>query len=286
MNKTPQKFKLILVAFLVPLFLSFTPPAVMHTQSAEWEYDHCSMSNTAFQGGEEVTYKVYYNLNFVWVPAGEVTFRVEDYGHQYYLNAEGRTYSSYNWFFEVEDSYHSYVDKQTLLPTVSIRDVQEGGYTLYEKNNFDQRNHTAHTIRGRSKEKIKENKVFQLDNCMHDILSIIYYTRNVDANQLKPGDKIPIEVFMDKEVWPLNMKFMEREKGTKIKGLGSFNTLRLSPEVISGDVFEEGTEMSIYVSDDQNKIPLLIESPVSVGSVKAVLKDYKGLRYPLTAEVK
>ena len=60
-----------------------------------------------------------------------------------------------------------------------------------------------------------------------------------------------------------------------------YNTVIVSPEVISGEVFEEGTEMNIYVSDDNNRVPLLIESPVSVGSVKAVLKNYSGLKYDL-----
>jgi hypothetical protein len=43
--------------------------------------------------------------------------------------------------------------------------------------------------------------------------------------------------------------------------------------------------MTVWVGDDENRIPVMIESPVSVGSVKVVLKSYKGLKYDFTAKV-
>ena len=90
---------------------------------------------------------------------------------------------------------------------------------------------------------------------------------------------------MDQEIYPLALKYLGPEENKKVKGVGRFNTQKFSPQLIAGDVFKEGDEMKIYVSDDENKIPVLIESPVSVGSVKAVLKSYKGLKYPMTAQV-
>ena len=96
---------------------------------------------------------------------------------------------------------------------------------------------------------------------------------------------MPLQIFMDKETWPLTMTYAGKESNVKVKGVGRFNTIRLKPEVIAGEIFEEGTEMNIWVTDDENRLPLLIESPLSVGSVKAVLKDYKNLRHDLSAEV-
>ena len=66
--------------------------------------------------------------------------------------------------------------------------------------------------------------------------------------------------------------------------MGRYRTHKFSPELIAGDVFKKGDEMTVYVSQDENKIPLLIESPVSVGSIKVVLKSYKGLKYDFTAK--
>lgn len=248
------------------------------------ELNSCTTQNSTFQEGEEVTYKMFYNWKFVWVAAGEVTFRVKDMGNQYYLSAVGRTYRSYDPFFKVRDTYECYVDKKTMLPTVSIRQVEEGKYRLYDKVTFDRKRNVAKSLRGKSKE-TAEIAEYPIDNCIHDILSIIYFARNVDFADMNPGEKIPIDLFMDKETWPLSVTYRGQEEQKRIKGNGKFNTMVFSPQLISGEYFKEGDEMKVYVSDDKNRLPLIIESPLSVGSVKAVLKDYKGLKYEMTADL-
>ena len=283
-----NRLKWIWAVCSLPILLGFVP--VSHHVGGQAvsngfsNYEACTINNNAFQHGEELTYKIYYNLNFIWVPAGEVVFRVEEVNDQFHYSVKGSTYKSYEWFFKVRDYYDTYVEKSTLLPSLSIRDVREGGYTLYDKVDFDQHRNTAFSTRGRSKDNIKEQKEFQVDPCMHDILSLIYFTRNLQFDQMKSGDQVPMKIFIDKEVWPLNMTFNGREAEKSIKGLGKFNTLEFSPEVIEGEYFKKGTTMHIWASDDENKIPLLIESPVSVGSIKAVLKSYKGLRHELSSE--
>ncbi len=244
----------------------------------------CEIENRTFVPGEEITYKLYYNWNFIWLSAGEVTFKVKDMGSKYHLSAVGRTYKSYEWFFKVRDYYDSYVDKESLLPLVSVRDVQEGGYTLYDRVAFDQEEKVARSTRGKSRKETKTTE-YQIESCMHDILSIIYFTRNIEFNNLEKNSQIPIKIFMDNEVWPLRVRYKGKEQKKKIKDNGTFKTIKFSPEVIAGQVFNEDTEMNVWVTDDKNRIPLLIESPVAVGSVKAVLKSYKGLRYDMDAKV-
>lgn len=244
----------------------------------------CSIKNTTFQDGEEIVYKLYYNWNFVWFSAGEVIFRVRDLGSMYHLSAHGRTYKSYEWFYKVRDKYDTYVDKKTLLPITSTRDVQEGKYTLYDKITFDQRENVATSLRGKTRQTAEET-TYDIDNCMHDILSIIYFTRNLDFNSMQTGENIPIKIFIDKETWPLKVRYKGKEQDTKIRGLGRFNTVMFSPETIEGYIFTKDSQMTVWASDDENKIPLMIESPISVGSVKAILKSYKGLRYDLTAQI-
>lgn len=265
---------------------AFAPSSIGgQKQANDPGFGGCSMDNTAFDVGEEITYKLYYNWNFIWIPAGEVVFKVKDFNNQYHLSVVGKTYSSYEWFFKVRDYYDTYVDKETLLPTVSIRDVTEGGYTLYDKVHFDQKKKKATSVRGRTIDTIKENNKFDLEDCTHDILSIIYHARNIDYNQYESGQKFPIKLFMDKKSWPLEVNYLGKESEKKIKGLGKFNTIKFSPEVVSGFVFSNDTKMDVWVSDDENRVPLLIESPVSVGSVKAILKDYKGLKNNFSARL-
>ncbi len=250
------------------------------------DVEACYMQNNSFEVGESITYKLYYNWNFVWISAGEVTFSVnETVEGEYHLKAVGKTYKSYDWFFKVRDYYDCYVDKNSLLPSISTRNVSEGKYKLYDKVIFDQDNHIATSLRGRSEDKTVTRE-FDVKECMHDILSVVYYTRNLDFDSFESGQEFPVKIFMDKEVWPLNVKYKGKEQDVKVKGSGRYNTYKFSPELISGDVFSEGTEMNVWVSDDNNRIPLLIESPVSVGSVKAVLKSHEGLKYDLSSKLK
>lgn len=243
----------------------------------------CFMENKTFQGGEEITYKLYYNWGIMWLSAGEVTFKVNDMGSQYHVAVAGRTYKSYEWFFKVRDYYDTYIDKNSLLPKTAIRNVREGKYRLYDEITFDQENKKASSLRGKTKD-VATKKNYNLGECMHDMLSVIYYSRNIDFESYKEGEEFPVKIFMDKEVWPLNVKYKGKQSRKKVKGKGKFNTIKFSPQVVSGRVFKEGEKMMVYVSDDKNRIPLLIESPVSVGSVKAVLKNYKGLKYDMTAK--
>ncbi len=281
-----MKNKRWIAAFLVILGLvAFAGDFQMEViQPVEHQIESCSIDNTTFKAGEELVYKLYYNWGFVWVSAGEVTFKVDDYGNSFHISANGRTYKSYDWAFKVRDNYECEIDKATLLPKHSIRSVKEGGYRLYDEMIYDQTNKKIVSKRGKTS-KSTQQQSFQLDNCMHDVLSIIYYLRNTDFDTFRKGDVFPIEIFMDKKAWPLRVKYAGKDKKKWVKGQGYFKTHKFSPELIAGEVFNEGDEMKVWVSDDGNKIPVLIESPVSVGALKVVLKSYKGLKYPLSSKV-
>ncbi len=288
--KVKSRTTILFWSFLFPLLLTNstqsgsrkTDPPVPDSFSTDAAA--CTIENQTFQAGEELTYILYYNWNLVWLSAGEVTFRVEQSGDQYYLSAQGATYPSYNWFFKVEDKYEAFVDTATLLPSLTIRNVLEGKYTLYDRVTYDQANLMATSMRGDTKEEATPSD-YSFESCMHDILSIVYYVRNIPVASMEEGESIPIKIFMDKEVWPLKVSFEGRDAKKKIRGKGKWKTICFSPDLISGEYFRDGDKMNIWISDDRNHLPLLIESPVSVGSVKAVLKKYKGLRYPTEAKL-
>ncbi len=303
MSKTTRFLKLSSAALLVVVsLLTFSFSAVQwDLAKAEKVAEHvtherlaasvtsvgkeCYQRNDAFAAGERVVYKLYYNLNFIWVPAGEVEFKIEDKGTQYRLSAVGTTYSSYEWFFKVRDRYESYIDKETMLPSLSIRDIKEGNYALYERVEFDQRNRRGKTYRGHSKEEaMQKPSTYRSTDCLHDVLSSIYSMRNFSLAEAKANSKIPISVMMSQQVYPLNVRFVGVESDKKIKGLGRLQAYELAPEIIAGEVFNEGSEMRVWASTEPSHVPLLIESPVSVGSVKAVLKSHHKLRYPLPVQ--
>jgi hypothetical protein len=254
------------------------------TQKVVAEQTPVPASNICFQDGEELTYKLYYNLNFVWVPAGEATFRVAESGNQFKFSAIGKSYGSYDWFFKVRDYYYTDADKATLLPTRSVRDVTEGGYRLYDAVSFNHKKQTAQFERGDAKDKIATKGTLNLSGAIHDVVSVLYYTRSLDYAKMGTGSSFPVKVMLDEHTYPLNVKFLGKETKV-IKDLGKFKTLKVSPQLVAGAVFNEGTQMKIWATDDDNKIPLLIESPVSVGAVKVILKSYSGLKNPMTSKI-
>ena len=251
--------------------------------SSESQSGLCLTENTTFLGGEELVYKVYYSLPPMKLSAGEVKFKVKDNGTTYTITAEGRTYKSYEWFFKVRDNYVTVIDKKSLLPTYALRDIEEGGYKLYDELKFNQKDKTILNHRGKTKE-TANNHNYMAKDCIHDVLSVIYYTRNQNFNGMQPGSKFPIYIFMDKEEYALDVKYVKKQSDVKIPGFGRFNTVMISPELIEGDVFKEKNAMKIWATDDANRLPLMIETPLSLGSIKVVLQSHKGLKHALTSE--
>jgi hypothetical protein len=116
---------------------------------------------------------------------------------------------------------------------------------------------------------------------MQDVVSAIYYARNLNFNALKPGDKVPFDMFLDDEVHHLYLKYMGKEK-VKTK-YGKFRAIKFKPLLIKGTIFEGGEGMTAWVSDDPNHLLLRVESPIVVGSIKVDMMGYKNLRYPLSS---
>lgn len=264
--------------------MAFTVPYVPESPAQDTLPEPCINTNNTFQNGEKITYKIYYNLNFVWVPAGEVVFKIFDEGNQWHYQAIGTTYSSYEWFFSVRDEYNSWVDKNTLLPNYSERSVNEGDYHIFEKISFNQSARKTTVWRAKKKGEAETKTEHTVQDCVHDVLSSLYNLRNYDFSDKQAGHSIPFRIFMDKEEFPLKMRYLGKEAKKKVYGMGKYDTMKFQPDVIAGEVFNEDAKMTVWVSDDQNRIPLLIETPVSVGSVKMVIKEYWGLKYDFTAK--
>jgi hypothetical protein len=237
--------------------------------------EFCGAKNTAFSGNEAITIKVFYNLGKMYVGAGEATFTtsIENINNKvcYHIVGDGKTYKSYDWFFKVRDKYETYIDTTTLLPQKFIRNVNEGGYRIINNVTFNQTIKTA----------VSTNGVFQVPDCIQDVLSSIYYARNINFAKYNVGDKIPFNMFLDDEVFNVYIRYLGKEKITT--RFGTFNAIKFKPLLIKGTIFEGGEKMIVYVSDDANKIPLRVESPIAVGQIKCDLVGYSNLRWPLTS---
>lgn len=237
--------------------------------------DFCGIRNTAFVAGETVKLSVYYTLAGVYVWGGDANFSItlEQMNGKpvYHAVGDGKTNSFFDGIFKVRDRYESYIDTGSLKPVKFIRNVDEGGYKLYENVSFNDVTNTATTTKG----------LFKTPPCIQDVLSAIYYARNINFNAYNPGDKIPFNMFLDSQTYNLYLRYLGKEV-VKTR-YGKFHSIKFKPLLIQGTMFQGGEGMTVWVSDDRNHIPLRIESPITVGSVKVDMMGYHGLRYPLTS---
>ena len=259
--------KIITLLILVFILSSF------ETNQAENEF--CGIKNTAFLAGETITMKVFYNAAGVYIGAGEATFTtsLERFNGKtsYHCVGEGKTYPFFDNFFRVRDRYETYIDTTTMLPIKFIRNVDEGGYKIYNNVTF---NHSAATA-------VSTNGIFKTSSCIQDVISSIYYARNINFDKYKPEDKIPFDMFLDDEVYHLYIRYLGKE--TVKTRYGKFRAIKFKPLLIKGTIFEGGEKMTAWISDDPNHIILRVESPIAVGSIKVDMYGYKNLRYPLTS---
>ena len=234
--------------------------------------------NGAFIRGEKLKFRAYYD-SFVTgkVTAGVATLEIKfedkkiDGRSTYHLIGEGKSKGAFNFFFKVNDRFESYLDEEYLVPWLFIRNTNEGSYSVNDEVKFNQYsgNFSSH----------KANK--KMETGTHDVLSAFYYCRVLDFSNLKMGDCFPVNFLLDDSVYVSLIEFAGREE--VITDLGRFRCLKFKPMVATGKVFSQPYPMDVWISDDENRIPVLAKSVVIVGSVKLELIDYKGLANEVTS---
>lgn len=261
-----------LILLVATAGLSFAPK---YEQPFSQGTDFCGIKNSAFKAGEKVILKVFYSTLGAYIGAGEASFTttLERFNGKpvYHCVGDGKTYSFFDNFFKVRDRYESYVDTGSLLPYKFIRNVDEGGHKIYNNVSFNQAANTAVSTKG----------VFKITDCMQDVVSAVYYARNINFSKYKKDDKIPFDMFLDDEIFHLYIRYVGKE--TIKTRYGKFKAIKIKPLLLKGTIFEGGEKMNAWFSDDPNHLLLRVESPISVGKVVIDMMGYSNLRYPLTS---
>ncbi|TPV34707.1 DUF3108 domain-containing protein [Paucihalobacter ruber] len=236
-----------------------------------------AQTKSAFQDGEWFKFKMSYSG---WLKAGNATLELKttqlNNKEVYHVIGKGWTTGAIKWFFKVKDRYESYFDKTTGLPYKFIRDIDEGGHTKNIEITFDQKSRLAHV----HNKKHNTKGSYATEKDVQDMVSAFYYLRNnYDTKSIKPGDEVKLNMFFDEENYEFKLKFLGRE--TIKTEFGKINTLIFRPYVMAGRVFKEQESLTLWVSEDENKIPLRIKADLAVGSLRADLEAFKGLKYAM-----
>ena len=240
------------------------------------------LQQNAFKRGEVLRYTASYGL--VDAARAELVVteenRIIGQRSTFHVVGTGKSLGAFNWFFKVDDRYESFIDEKALVPWVFLRRVHEGGYVLKRNIYFNQ---SANSLRVKS---LKDTTVrdFKAEPNVQDLLSCFYYARTLDLQSAKVGDEFTIMTFFDFEHYPMKIKFLGREQVKT--SLGTFNCLKFSPLLQEGRVFKEQEDMSIWLSDDQNKVPIRLQTNLLIGSIKLDLESFEHLMAPLNGTLK
>lgn len=234
------------------------------------------VNHSAFQIGEKLSYKLHYGV----VDAATATLEVKPTGRSikgrelYHVVGLGKSISAFDWFFKVRDRYETYLDKDGVFPWVFVRRVDEGGYKINQDYTFYQHKNQVNTGK----------EVVDVPSNIQDMMSAFYYARTIDFSNAKYGDVFTIPTFVDGEVFPLKIKYKGKET-IKIRN-GKYRCMKFAPVVQKGRIFKKEEDLSVWITDDKNKIPVLAKAKILFGSIKMELTNYEGLAHPIAKVIK
>lgn len=256
--------------YLITSFLLLSKQGLLN---ASENNNHREIDNTAFQRGERLIFRAAYNSRITGnIYAGEATLeimphnRMENGRSIMHVVGKANTTGLFNLFFKVENRYDTYIDEQSMAPFRFSRNIREGRYRREDDVIFDWQNNLAYSSRD----------TVATPPFVQDMISSIYFARTFSMDSVEPGDAFYLDFHLSDSVYVSRIVFEGYEQ---IKtSLGTFNTLKFKPQVMTGTWFNQPYPMTIWISDDDNKIPLLIESGLVVGSVRLELSQFGGLR--------
>jgi hypothetical protein len=241
-----------------------------------------------FKSGEYARYGAYYNWHFIWIQSGDVEFNADtiQYKQQtaWKLKAIGKSYKAYDLLYTVRDTFEAFCEYKSFDPLYANRSINHAKKNSVHQYSFD---YASEKIVTRIKQEDKPLFISNLpvQGNTYDLLSTAYNFRKFDFNKLFVGQKVPYRMLIDRKVDDLYFRYLGKEN-VKTRNGKEYRCQKVSVYLLQGDFFPEGEYMKVWFTDDQNHLPVQVETKIQVGSVKALLLESKSLKYPLTSEIK
>ncbi|MEF9930863.1 MAG: DUF3108 domain-containing protein [Bacteroidales bacterium] len=241
-------------------------------------------ANSPYKDGESLTYVINYRWGSVNTDVGEAVTSLTYNNGIFHSIIKGRTYKFYDVFFKVREHFESKFYEYPMRPYYFYRDTYEGKYRMRNTFYF---NNTDYNIKARIQryEDLPKDTILTGKEHTFDLVALFYNVRNINFEATPIGVKQPISFAIDDDVFNFYYVY-EGKEIKKISGIGTFRTLKFAVKLVAGSVFTGKEEMVVWVTDDNNKIPLLFESPILVGKVSGRLSKWVNLKYSLTSKIK
>ena len=239
-----------------------------------------------FAPGEDLSYTLSYKWNAVNTDVATASLKLDtvSFGGKtvYYSRMVARTKPFFDTFFKAREDFQSWFSYENGRPIKYTRNTLEGNYTannLYLYNWNTRKISATWQFNGKD----KHTKDLPLTDCTYDLPSIIYFLRRMDTSNLQAGRSYRVTYGIDDDVYLISLTFKGRET-KNIKGIGKVKCLHFGCNVVAGEMFSGNEDAQLWVSDDNNHIPIYFMAPLKVGAVTGRLSGYKGLAYKLKTE--
>ena len=243
--------------------------------------------NSVFKVGETAKFNLYFNWGFIWIHAGDIDFSVQlkkrDGKPVYSLKVIGYTIKSFEKMYRIRDTFEVFVDTARFLPLYYKETKHEDTYYACNQYFYDRSKKDSTLV---YMDFARKNRQWQdtakIGNNVFDLITTCYKVRNLNIKKIKQNQTVPIPLLFDNKVYDLGLKYKGKEI-IKLKNGSKYNAHKFIPQLITGDLFKKEEDMIVYVSDDDNHVPLLIETKIKVGYIKAVLSEVKNTKTPMTS---
>jgi len=230
------------------------------------------------KSNEKLVYTASYNMSGLMTQLAQVTMNTETIKTSkktfLHLSWEASTFSKWDNFFKIRDSYETYVDPVTLKPSLYKRNIYEGGYSKTEKYIFSANGKSINsTTKKRNRPETK--KAFAVGGATRDIISMIYKLRTINFSQFKSGQSASFIIVFDEKEYPVYVKYMGIE--TVSAGvLGRKQCFKLSIAAKT-DKLKGKDKNLIWITADAAKVPVLIRFSIPVGTGQLLLSNASGI---------
>ncbi len=244
----------------------------------------------SFQAGERMDFILHYKWGSINADVGTATVVLDSLdfnGHEAFLcHAYGKTTKIFDLFFKVREDFKSWFTRDGLRPLKFTRDTYEGGYEA--RNTYLYRWDAADPYISAdvySSKRGQRSMELPLTPCTYDLPALFFFARNMDIENVEPGKRYPMTFAIDDDIFNVYFILYGRET-IKVKGLGTVKTIKFAAKLLEGEVFKGEEDMLIWISDDENRLPVYFEAPLLVGAAAGRMSGYDGLKYPFTSLIK
>ena len=241
-----------------------------------------------FKSGEYGLYGAYYNWHFIWIQSGDVEFRADtlQYKNQkaWHLKAIGKTFKAYDLLYTVRDTFEVFCSYDSFHPIDSRRVLNHGKNNSVHQYSFNYATGRIAMSIQQGNQPLFTSSVPVQENTF-DLLATAYNFRKFDFNKLFVGQKVSYRMLIDRKIEDLYFRYLGKEN-VKTRNGKEYRCQKVSVFLLQGDFFPQGEYMKIWFTDDQNHLPVQVETKIQVGSVKAVLLEAKSMKYPLSSLIK